>query len=187
MYARLNLATKPLLTHRRFYVGSSLLGFVGLVLFVWLGWRLHDVRKADVDYRAKADRLQGEMNRLMDQRHQLDVFYAKEENRNLQDRAKFIDSVIEADSFNWTKMFMDLEHTLPTGVHVIRIEPKLDHGTLSVKFQAGASSQDAKLELFKAFEDSKSFSHFELYDEGAPRQQTSDALIVDFGVIYTGI
>lgn len=187
MYARLNLATKPLLGHRRFYVGSSVLGFIAIVLFVWLGWRLHDVRKAETDYRSKADKLQSEMSVLMGQRHQLDAFYAKPENRDLQERAKFIDSVIEADSFNWTKMFMDLEHTLPTGVHVIRIEPKLDHGTLSVKFQAGAASQEAKVELFKAFEDSKSFSHFELYDEAPPRQQGTDALVVDFSVIYTGI
>lgn len=187
MYARLNLATRPLLSHRRFYVGSVLLGFIGIGLFVWLGWRLHGVRKAEEDYRAKANKLQAEMSRLMEQRHELDAFYAREENRNLQERAKFIDGVIEADSFNWTKMFMDLEHTLPVGVHVIRIEPKLEHGTVSVKFQAGASSQEAKLELFKAFEDSKSFSHFELYSEGMPRQQSTDALTVDFSVIYTGI
>jgi Tfp pilus assembly protein PilN len=187
MYARLNLATKPLVSHRRFYVASALAGFVGLVLFGVLGWRLYGVRKAEADYRAKAGKLQTEMSRLMDQRHQLDVFYAKDENRNLQDRAKFIDGVIEADSFNWTKMFMDLEKTLPSGVHVLRIEPKLDHGTVSVRFQAGAASQEAKVELLKAFEDSRSFSHFELYSEGAPRQQTADALTVEFSVIYTGI
>lgn len=187
MYARLNLATKPLVSHRRFYVGSAVLGFIGLVLFVILGWRLHDVRKAEEDYRSKANKLQADMSHLMDQRHQLDTFYAKDENRNLQERAKFIDGLIEADSFNWTKMFMDLEKTLPTGVHVIRIEPKLDHGTVSVKFQAGAASQEAKVELLKAFEDSKSFSHFELYSEGAPRQQTTDALTMEFSVIYTGI
>lgn len=187
MYARLNLATKPLVSHRRFYVGSAVVGFIGLVLFVMLGWRLYEVRKAEEDYRSKANKLQAEMNQLMGQRHQLDAFYEKEENRNLQERAKFIDGLIEADSFNWTKMFMDLEKTLPTGVHVIRIEPRLDHGTVSVKFQAGAASQEAKVELLKAFEESKSFSHFELYSEGMPRQQTTDALTVEFSVIYTGI
>jgi Tfp pilus assembly protein PilN len=187
MYARLNLATKPLLSHRRFYVGAAFLGLLGSVLFLALGWKFYNVRKAEEDYRAKAEKLQGEMNRLMEQRHDLDRFYAQEANRNLQARAKFIDGVVEADSFNWTKMFMDLEHTLPPGVHVIRIEPKLDQGTVSVKFEAGASSEAAKMQLLKAFEESKAFSHFVLYSEGLPKQPGTDVLNVEFSVIYTGI
>jgi len=187
MYARLNLASNPLVSHRRFYVGAALFGLLAGLLCVWLGWRFHDIRKAEEDYRAKSDKLQSEMSRLMDQRHDLDRFYARDENRNLQERAKFIDEVIEADSFNWTKMFMDLEHTLPAGVHVIRIEPRLDHGTVSVKFEAGASSEESKIELMKAFEESRSFSHFVLYSENVPRQASADALLLEFSVIYTGI
>ena len=188
MYARLNLATKPLVSHRRFFVGSALLGFVGLVLFIVLGLRLYNVRKTEADYRAKTDKLQSEMSRLLEQKRQLEQFYARPENRNLQDRAKFIDGVIEADSFNWTKMFMDLEQTLPTGVHVLRIEPKLEHGTVSVKFEAGASSQDSKAQLIKAFEDSKSFSDFVLSSEGVPKSPGgTDVLNLEFSVIYTGI
>lgn len=188
MYARLNLASKPLVSHRRFYVGSAVFGALAAVLCVWLAFRFHEVRKADADYRAKADKLQSEMKGLMAQRRELQSFYDRAENRNLQERARFLDSVMEADSFNWTKMFMDLEHTLPPGVHVVRIEPKLEHGTVSVKFQAGASSQEAEGELVKAFEDSRSFSNFVLYSVSTPRQTASnDVLMLDFSVIYTGI
>jgi Tfp pilus assembly protein PilN len=189
MHARLNLATTPLVGHRRFYVGSALFGFLAAVLCVWLALRFHDVRKAEEAYRLKADKLQSEMNHLLGQRASLQSFFNQPENRNLQDREKFLDQVMEGDSFNWTKMFMDLEHTLPAGVRVVRIEPKLEHGIVSVKFEAGASSPDAKLELFRAFEESPSFSHFVLYSENVPRQMTNttDALILDFSVIYTGI
>lgn len=187
MYARLNLATKPLVSHRRFYVGAALLGLLGSVLLVVLGWQFYNVRRAEEDYRAKADKLQAEMGRLMEQRHELDHFYAQDVNRNLQARAKFIDGVIEADSFNWTKMFMDLEHTLPPGVHVLRIEPKLDQGTVSVRFEAGAADEAAMMQLLKAFEESKSFSHFVLYSDSVPKQASTDALTLQFSVIYTGI
>ena len=187
MYARLNLATKPLVSHRRFYVGAALMWFLGSVLFLALGWRFYNVRKAEEDYRAKAVKLQAEMNRLVEQRNELARFFDQDVNRNLQDRAKFIDGLIEADSLNWTKMFMDLEHTLPPGVHVLRIEPRLDHGTVLVKFEAGAASPEAKIKLLKAFEESRSFSHFELYSEGMPKQGTTDALLLEFSVIYTGI
>jgi hypothetical protein len=189
MQARLNLATTPLVSHRRFYVGSAIFAFFAAVLCVWLALRFHDVRKAEAAYRVKADKLQSEMNGLLKQRNGLQSFFNQPENRNLQEREKFLDQVMEADSFNWTKMFMDLEHTLPAGVHVVRIEPKLDHGTVSVKFEAGASNEEAKIELFRAFEESPSFSHFVLYSENVPRQMTNttDALILDFSVIYTGI
>lgn len=187
MYIRLNLATKPLVSHRRFLVGAALVGVLGSVLFLALGWRFYSVRKAAEDYRAHVGKIQADMSRLMEQRHDLDRFFSQEENRNLQERAKFIDGVIEARSFNWTQMFMDLERTLPAGAHVVRIEPKLEQGSVSVKFVVGASSQEAELQLLKAFEESKSFSDVKLYSSAAPRQPGADALTVEFSAIYTGI
>lgn len=187
MYVRLNLASNPLVSHRRFLVGAALIGFFGSVLFVLLGWHFYKVRKVDADYRARAGKIQEEMSRLLDQRHELDRFFAKEENRSLQDRAKFINNLIEARSFNWTKMFMDLERTLPAGVRVVRIEPRLDRGTVSVRFVVGAASQDAKQKMLDAFEESPSFTHVELFSETVPKQAGSDALMVEFSAIYTGI
>jgi Tfp pilus assembly protein PilN len=187
MYVRLNVATQPLVGHRRFYVASAVLGLLGTVLCVWLALQFHEVRRQEAAYRIEVNRLQSDMSRVMQRREELKQFFDRPENRSLQERAKFIDGVIEADSFNWTKMFMDLERTLPAGVHVIRIEPTLDKGTVSVKFQAGASSEEAKLQLEEAFEQSKSFSHFVLYSETMPHQGSTDAMTLDFSVNYTGI
>ncbi len=187
MYVRLNLATQPLVSHRRFLVGAALLGLLGGMLFLLLGWRFYTLRKADEDFRARVGKIEQQMDRLHQQRDGLERFFAQEENHNLQERVKFIDGVIEARSFNWTKMFMDLEHTLPAGVHILRIEPKLDRGTVAVKFVIGASSQEAKVGLLKAFEDSKSFAHIELTSEELPKQGTGDVLTLEFSAIYTGI
>jgi Tfp pilus assembly protein PilN len=190
MYIRLNLATKPLVSHRRFLVGSALFGLVGIVLFVSLGWHFLTLRKADEDFRARVGKIQQEMDRLQEQRKDLEAFYSRPENRNLQERAKFIGGVIEARSFNWTKMFMDLEHTLPPGVHVLRIDPKLEHGSVDVKFVIAGSSEEAKEELLKAFEESRSFTHIELTSEGSPKQggaENTDVFALEFSAIYTGI
>jgi hypothetical protein len=187
MYVRLNLATKPLVSHRRFLVGAALIGLLGSVLLVLLGWRFYTLRKADEDFRARLGKIQLEMDQLQNQRNDLERFFAKDENRNLQVRAKFIGDVIEARSFNWTKMFMDLEHILPAGVHVLRIEPKLQRGSVAVEFVVAGSNQEAKLGLLKAFEDSKSFTHIELLSAELPKQGSSDAFQVEFSAIYTGI
>src|ERR1700758_2725943 len=102
MYVGLNLATKPLVSHRRFFAGTALLGIFGGLLFLYLGWHFYTLRKADEDYRARLNKIQAEMARLQEQRNDLERFYAREENHNLQERAKFIGGVIEARSFNWT-------------------------------------------------------------------------------------
>lgn len=187
MHIRLNLATRPLVSHRRFMLGTAVLGVLGLAVFLLLGLRFYILRKADEDYRARAEKIQEEMTRLQEQRDELKRFFEKDENRSLQERAKFTVAVIESRSFDWTKMFMDLEHTLPAGVHVLRIEPRLDRGTASVRFVVGAASPEAKIHLLKSFEDSKSFSHIELLSQDLPRQGSTDALVLEFTAIYTGI
>ena len=187
MYLRLNLATNPQVSHRRFLMGAAFVGLLGVALFVVLGWRFYNLRKADEDYRARADKIQQEMTRLQEQRAALKRFFEQEENRNLQERAKFVVGVVEARSFDWTKMFMDLEHTLPGGVHVLRIEPRLDHGTASEKFVEGAANQEAEVKLLKAFEESRHFSHIELLSSQLPKQGSADVMTVEFSAIYTGI
>ncbi len=190
MQVGLNLATKPLVSHRRFLVGSALCGIIGGLLLVYLGWQFYTLRKADETYRARLEKIQKEMDRAQEQRADLERFFAKSENRNLQERAKFVGTVIESRSFNWTKMFMDLEHTLPPGVHVLKIEPKQESGSAAVKFVVAGSTEESKVKLLKAFEDSRSFTHIELTQEGLPKQSStgnSDVFVVEFSAIYTGI
>jgi Tfp pilus assembly protein PilN len=187
MYVKLNLATKPLVSHRRFMLGSAALGIVGALLFLILGVRFYSLRQADAQLRGKTDKLQREMNDLMKQRKDLDAFFAQQENAGLEERGKFIKSVIEARSFNWTQMFMDLEHTLPAGVRVVKIEPKLEKGSAQVKIVLGAADQSAEIRLLKAFEESKSFSHVELLSEKQSTQPGGDPVTIEFSAIYTTI
>jgi hypothetical protein len=189
MYIRLNLATKPLISHRPFLAGAAIAALVGGILFAILGWRFYTLRQADADLRARTEKVQNEMSQIYTQRQQLDRFFSQPETVGLQDRAKFTAAVMEGSSFNWTRLFMDLEHTLPAGVHVLRIEPKLDKGGAEVKFAIGAANEDAKLKLLKAFEDSKSFSRLELLDEhtGTQGQPGADPLTVEFTASYSAI
>jgi Tfp pilus assembly protein PilN len=185
MNIRLNLATRPLLNHRRFLAGAAFLGVLGGLLFLILGWRYYSLRKADSEMRARTAGFQTEMANLHVQRTDLDRFFSQPENVKLIERASFIKSVIEARSINWTQMFMDLEHTIPPGVHVVRIEPRLEKGIVSVKFVIGAVNQEAELKLLKAFEESKSFSQVELISEHASNQPGSDPLTIEFSAVYS--
>lgn len=187
MRVKLNLATTPLVSHRRFLAGATLLGVLGLFLFIFLGWHFYSLRKAVAALRARTDKIDQEVNRLRAQRQELDRFFAQQEGAHIQERAKFITTVLEARSFNWTEMFMDLERILPEGVHVLRIEPKLEKGSVSVKFVVGATGQEAEDKLLKAFEDSSSFSEIVLISRQLPKQAGADPLTIEFSAVYSGI
>jgi|SRR5579864_3969958 len=185
MRVRLNLATKPLVTHRKFIAGSSLVGVIAAIVFLGLGWHVYIARKANAEMRAKSEKILQQVAELEQQRSALERFFALDENAKLHDRAAFINSLIDARSFNWTLMFMDLEKVLPAGVRVVSIEPKQDKGRIEVKFIIGATSDDAKLKFIKALEASKTFTHVELITEQHPTATTSgDPIVVELTAEY---
>jgi type IV pilus assembly protein PilN len=185
MRVRLNLATKPLETHRRFIAGSGLLGVVAAIVFLTLGWHVYLARKANAEMRAKSAKILEQVAELEQQRASLEQFFNLDVNRNLHDRAAYINSLIDARSFNWTLMFMDLEKVLPAGVRVVSIEPKQDKGRIEVKFIIGATSDEAKLKFLKALEDSKTFTHIELVATHRPTAGTSaDQIVVELNAEY---
>jgi type IV pilus assembly protein PilN len=185
MKVRLNLATKPLVAHRKFLAASSVVGVVAAMAFLILGWHVYLARKANAEMRAKSAKILEQVAELEHQRADLAHFFALDENARLHDRASFINSLIDARSFNWTLMFMDLEKVLPPGVRVISIEPKQEKGRIDVKFIIGATSDDAKLKFIKALEDSKTFSHIELTASQHPTSATiGDPIVMELTAEY---
>src|SRR5277367_5653284 len=118
MEIRLNLASNPLLTHRRFFLFSSVPAAVAFVLFLALLWHVYSLRKADAAFRLQSDSALHRMDELTAERQELERFFAEPSNDRLHDRATFLNTLLDARSFNWTRMFMDLEKVLPGGVRV---------------------------------------------------------------------
>ncbi|HEY2461562.1 MAG TPA: PilN domain-containing protein [Candidatus Acidoferrum sp.] len=162
MKVRLNLATKALPTRRRFLVSAGVVGTVAGFVFLALGWHVYSVRKSDQALREKTQAIQKEMLVLEQERHELERFFDRPENKNLHDRSAFLNSLIDEQSLNWTQMFMDLEKILPAGVRVISIEPRHEKGRVEVKLTIGATSDEAELKFVEALEKSTAFSQVQL-------------------------
>lgn len=190
MKVRLNLATRPLETHRRFMVGASLIATLAGLVFLGLGRHVYTIRKADEELRARSDRLHQEMLQLETQRKDLERYFGQKDIADLHDRAAFINGFLDARSVNWAQMFMDLERILPPGVRVISIEPKQVQSGVEVKLRVGATSDDAKLKFLRALEESRAFTGIQEQSDTSPSRgsgQTGDLKVVQLIAIYSRV
>lgn len=188
MKVRLNLATKALETHRRFLAGSGITAVLAGIVFLGLGWHVYSARKVDEERRARADRNRREMSKLEAQRSELDAYFHRKDVADLHDRAAFINNILDARSFNWTLMFMDLEHILPGGVRVISIQPKQVGGHVEVKLTVGAVNDEAELKFEHALEESKEFTDVQIQQVVSPSSvgnQSGDQKVIQLTASYS--
>jgi hypothetical protein len=102
------------------------------------------------------------------------------------DRAAFLNSLIGERSFPWTKIFMDLEQTLPAGVRIVKISPRLVSGRAEVELEVGAASDEGKIQFLEAIEKSKVFSGLQVKQERHIDQSgSSDRVMFTLSVWYT--
>jgi Tfp pilus assembly protein PilN len=189
MRVRLNLATKPMETHRRFLAGAGVSVFAAAIVFLVLAWHVYSVRSAAAEVRARTEKMHQEFAKYEAQRQELDGYFKQKDIASLHDRATFINGIIDARSFNWTQMFMDLEHTLPPGVRVIQIEPKQVGGHVEVKLTVGATNDEAKLNFLHILATSKHFSDVQEHSDVSPSSAGNvggDQRIVQLTTTYSG-
>jgi len=187
MRVRLNLATKALETHRRFLAGVGVTAVIALLAFLGLGWHVYSARKVFAEQRARAETTRREKAKLEAQRRELDAYFHQKDIANLHDRAAFINTILDARSFNWTLMFMDLERVLPGGVRVISIEPKQVGGHVEVKLTVGAADDQAELKFLHALEQSKEFTEVQVQNEASPTagNHSGDQKFVRLTTVYS--
>jgi Tfp pilus assembly protein PilN len=186
MRVTLNLAPQPLERHRAFKIFYTLAAFSSLLLFLLLGTHVYSIRKSASQFRVAHHLATAQIEQLSAQRRELVDFFARPDNASLHDRAAFVNSIIDARSFNWTRMFMDLERVIPEGVHVMNIEPKQLGGQAAVKMTIAAENEDVKLKFLNALEQSDAFSHLQLTNVHTEvRQAENSQLVLELTFVYS--
>jgi len=176
MQVRLNIATKPLESHRRFLAGAGLLAVLGGIIFLALGWHVYSTLRAQEALRRKEQENNNRAALLQRRRKELDDFFARTENARLKERAAFVNGIIDERSFDWTQMFMDLEKLVPVGVHVVSIQPQLEKGHMFVRLTVDATTDESKIKFLHAMENSPAFSNVELLSVRAAQSSGEQAL-----------
>jgi len=188
MRIRLNLATKPLVTHRRFLAGAGLIATVAAIAFLALGWDVYSIHKSNAELRNRTQGNRQQMAALMQQRDELERYFNQPDKRTLHDRAAFLNSIIDARSFDWTRMFMDLERVIPAGVRLLSISPEQTKGHVEVKLIVASTGEEDKLKFLRALEGSKEFTSIQLISVHPPTQVgNGDQEIIELTTVYSKI
>jgi Tfp pilus assembly protein PilN len=186
MNIRLNLATRPLEGNRRFAVGATTVGTLGLIAMLILSWHAYAAWRADKAFRAEETRLENEMNGLQADRATLEQFFNQPAITQRRDRAAFLNSLIAQRAFPWTRIFMDLEQSLPEGVRVVSIEPRLVGDHLELRLLIGTTNDEGKLKFLRALEGSSDFSGVEVLSEGrSERAADADRIVLSLQARYS--
>src|SRR5215467_11450687 len=161
MNVRLNLATRPLESQRKFYVSAGLGAVLGSVLFLVLGWHVYSAMRTQENLRRKEQDNDRLATKLSASRKELDDFFARPENARLKDRVAFLNGFIDESSFNWTRMFVHLT--------------------------VGAVSDEAKIKFLRAMESSPAFSNVTLLNVHEPSggAGNSDQAVMELNAVYS--
>src|SRR5258708_1110036 len=165
MKTRLNVATTPLQGNRRFAVGAATIAVIGLGALFLLSDRAFQMWRSETAFRMEQAQINADMDRLRGERRDLEQFFNQPETRQRRDLAPFLNALIAQRAFPWTRIFMDFERSLPPGVRVVSIEPRLVNNYVQLRLTIGAANDESKLEFLRALEMSKSFSHIAVEGE----------------------
>jgi len=186
MRLHLNLSTTPQENKRPFLAAATLLGTVGVLALMLLSHAAYESWRASRTLRADIARLEDQIQGDAAEQQVLEAYFQTPGAQRTLERSAFLNSLIGARSFPWTKIFMDLERTLPAGVRVVSISPRLINGRAAVELQVGAANDDSEISFLKAMENSAVFSGLVVKDEKhESRPGSAGQIFVDLSVWYS--
>jgi Tfp pilus assembly protein PilN len=168
MKLHLNLTTAPQPNKRPFFAGAAAAGTVGVVALLVLSVVAYKSWQASRELHSDISSLQDTIRHDQQRQEQLQAYFQGSEAKQILDRSAFLNSLIDERSFPWTKIFMDLEDTLPPGVRVVSIAPRLVDSRAEVTLEVGAMTEESKIQFLQAIEKSKAFSGMVVKDERRP-------------------
>jgi hypothetical protein len=185
MKLHLNLTTAPEPNKRPFLAGAAAAGTVGVLALLLLSHAAYRSWQSSRELRSEISDLQDTIRRDEGRQQQLQAYFRGPAAKQILDRSAFLNSLIDERSFPWTKIFMDFEDTLPPGVRVVSIAPRLVNGRAELTLAVGALTDESKIQFLEAIEKSKTFSGMIVKDERHSDRPGTDRVTLELTVWYS--
>jgi type IV pilus assembly protein PilN len=167
----INLASQPFRRDRALIAGSALVGaLLVATLGVLISLAMAD-RQQLAGVRTDIDRLNSQFLRESAELQQLEATLRKPDNAEVLERSVFLNALLLRKGISWTRIFTDLEKTLPHNVRIMQIHPSVDaHDRVMLDMQFAAEAVGPFVDLLKAFGESPLFSRVEIKTQQGPTQ-----------------
>ncbi len=158
MKIAVNLASQPFRRERpviaaTVVLSAALAGLLGVLVSLALA-----ERGALADTHLAIDRLNQKLNTIAREQAKLDQVQRQPENAQVLERSVFLNSLLYRKAISWTRIFADLEQTLPHNVRVNSIRPYLaGDNQINLEMLVGSEQTEPMLELLKRLESSGKF------------------------------
>lgn len=157
MRISVNLATRPFVELRPFFLRLRIIMATLLLLAIGLGAWLHSQNAKLAIAESQMQTLQARISAAQAEKARNESRMRQPVNAAVLERAHFLNSVFLAKSFSWTAVLMDLENVLPTGVQVTSIEPSTTaDGDVIIRLRV-AGDRDRAVQLVRNLERSRRF------------------------------
>jgi Tfp pilus assembly protein PilN len=154
----INLATQPFRRDRAMTVASAA---VIALLAVTLGGLLLFIRQDReqlAGLRQSISRLNRQVKAASAEQARLDAIMRQPQNASVLEWSALINTLIYHKAISWSKLFADLEKTLPYNVKVVTIHPSVDAlNHVRLDMTLGSDKSDQLVTALKAFENSPAF------------------------------
>lgn len=155
----INLATQAFRRDRPILVASVVLSLAMVgALGVLISLIVTD-RAQLADTRASVARLDRDLRATTAEQSKLDAVLRQPENAEVLERSIFLNTLLYRKGISWTRIFADLEKTLPYNVRVISIRPWVNaQSQISLEMNLGAESVEPMIETLKRLQASPLFN-----------------------------
>jgi type IV pilus assembly protein PilN len=154
----INLASQPFRRDRPLVIASVV---VGLLLLGTMGGLLSlaTMDRTQMAYtRRTIYQLEKQLRTATAEQARLEAVLRQPDNAELLERSLFLNALLLRKGISWTRIFADLEKTLPHNVRVISVRPSVNaQNQISLDMNVGSESPEAVIELLKALESSPVF------------------------------
>jgi Tfp pilus assembly protein PilN len=184
MSRRLNLATQPFVSYRRFVLMAGALALLALTATLAVGAQGWTVWRESSDLRAQRSELESRRQELIAAQKDLELELQAPATREVLDRAQFFNQLIEHKRLSWIRLFGELQERLPAQARILSLAPRLrDDGRLQVELRVAGESASAVIGFLQALEEGDAFREVTLRSQS--RQATGgDELIADITAVY---
>jgi type IV pilus assembly protein PilN len=167
----INLASQPYRRDRPIIAASIAVGLLlAGTLATLISLALTD-RTQFADTRRQIQQLNRQIQKASAEQARLDGVLRRPDNAEVLERSVFLNTLLYRKGISWTRIFADLEKTIPHNVRIISIRPFVNgQNQVTLDMTVGSESPEPVIELLKVVAESHLFGPAYLHSSLPPSQ-----------------